>query len=354
MTNTLFGHLAMRFTSSPENLATEALSYIFNSSPAARESYASLMAHFQVNLPSGLKYETQGHSQHDPAIPDLVARDANGQEVLLGEAKFWAGLTENQPVTYIQRLQRTGGQVLIVFAPAARIPYLWGELERRCQAAGMSLEEQPSGNQEILHARILTGKYLMLMSWRVLLTNLHQTLLACGELAMAGNVVQLQGLCEQMDTTAFLPLQAEELTSQASRRYLQYSDLVDEVTEKLIAERYTSVKGLKATGKKDGYIRYMNIQNHGGSLGFNAQLWSKYRATPIWLGILSKEWKFDFDAKKKLASLEMEIPPRMFVEDNWIYVPIFLEPGLEKVELVAEMIKQIKDVFRLLKVDDIA
>ena len=352
MSNSLFGHLAMRFTSSPENLATEALSYIFNSSPAARESFANLLGHFQVNMTSDLKYETQGHSQHDPAIPDLVAMDANRQEVILGEAKFWAGLTEHQPVTYIHRLQKTGGQALIVFVPAARIPYVWGELEHRCQAAGIALEEQPSENQEILHARTSTNKILILMSWRVLLASLHQSLSTRGDLAMAGNVEQLQGLCEQMDTSAFLPLQAEELTSQASRRYLQYSDLVDEVTDILVRERIASVKGLRATARKDCYIRYMNIQNHGGSLAFNAQLWSNYRATPIWLGIVSREWQFDVDAKKKLAALEIEIPPRLFVEDNWIYVPILLESGLEKGELVAGMIKQIKEVIELLKIDD--
>ena len=154
MTNSLFGHLVMRFTTSPENLATEALSYIFNSSPVARESFSSLLAHFKVSLPSDLKYETQSHSAHDPAIPDLVARDSNGQEILLGEAKFWAGLTDNQPATYLQRLQRAEGQVLILFAPAARLNYFWAELLRRCQAAGIGLEDQPLGNQEILLAMV--------------------------------------------------------------------------------------------------------------------------------------------------------------------------------------------------------
>jgi len=349
MTDTLFGHLAVRFASSPENLATEALSYIFNTSPAARESFANLLAHFQVSLSPDLTYQTQSHSQHDPAIPDLVARDSNGQEILLGEAKFWAGLTDNQPVTYIQRLQQTGGQVLIIFAPAARLHYIWAELLRRCQAARIGLEGQPSGNQEILLTKVATGQLLMLMSWRVLLDNLHLSLVTRGELAMAGNVVQLQGLCEQMDTTAFLPLQAEELTSGISRRLLQYCDLVDEVTDKLISEHYISVQGLRATPTRSGYNRYMKIQNHGGSIGFNLSHWNNYRATPIWLGILSSNWKFDLEAKQKLVSLETENPPRLFIEGNNIFVPLFLEVGVEKSELVESIIKQIKDVFRLIE-----
>jgi hypothetical protein len=348
MANSIFGHLVMRFSSSPENLATEALCFILNGSPAARASFSHLLANLQIILPENLVFETQGHSSLDKTIPDLVARDTRGREILLGEAKFWAGLTDKQPVTYLRRLIESEGKLLIIFAPSMRFPTLWPELQYRCNHSGVPMEVLPTTNPEIHMAKSEPDQVLVLMSWRMLLDTLHHTLLSQGELDMAGNVVQLQGLCEQMDTTAFLPLQSEELTSLVSRRYLQYCDLVDEVTEKLVAERFASKRGYRATGTRISYIRYIHIRGHASSLEFNSSLWSKYRATPIWLGIQSNDWKFDAEAKSRLVSLETERPPRLFVEGKILYVPILLETGVEKSKLVELMILQIKDVFALL------
>ena len=39
--------------------------------------------------------------------PDLAGVDREGRECVLIEAKFWAGLTSNQPVAYLKRLPST-------------------------------------------------------------------------------------------------------------------------------------------------------------------------------------------------------------------------------------------------------
>lgn len=351
MTDSLFGHLALRFGSSPENLATEALSFILNKSQVARESFTNLLAHLQVLLPPNLKFDTQNRSEDDPAIPDLVGKDANGRAVLLGEAKFWAGLTDNQPVTYLQRLAQSNGILLIFFAPSMRFPTLWPELQRRCNYAGIQLDTLQTEFSEIRIAKTQQGQFLILMTWKILLNSIHHSLITQGEMDMAGNIIQLQGLCEQMDNLAFLPLQSEELTSNISRRFLQYCDLVDEVTEKLVSERFASISGFKATGTRSGYIRYMKINKRSISIEFNADLWTKYRATPLWLGIRSETWKYDPEAKNKLVRLETEEPSRLFREGDALYVPLFLDIGVEKDEVVKNIIKQIKDVFELLNVE---
>jgi hypothetical protein len=67
-------------------------------------------------LPEITSIKTQG-SGDDGGIPDLVAYDARGRSPLLGEAKFDAGLTDHQPVTYLARLPTDGGAVLLVIAP---------------------------------------------------------------------------------------------------------------------------------------------------------------------------------------------------------------------------------------------
>lgn len=350
MPQDLFAHLALQFSSSPENLATEGLSFILNASATARQAFSNLLAQVGVSLPAELKFATQSHSAKDTAIPDLLGITPNGQELLLGEAKFWAGLTQNQPVTYLQRLIQSNGRLLLFLAPAMRFPTLWPELQRRCAIGGLALQSLPSGSSEIEIARFgEQDQYLVLMSWRVLLDTLQQALLTQGDLDMAGNVAQLQSLCERMDTTAFLPLTAEELNNQVGRRYMQFCDLLDEVTNILVSSKYASRKGYKATGTRPGYIRYLHMQNHAVSFEVNMDLWSNCRATPIWLGIMSKDWRYDPRARESLVSLETETPPRLFRGDKIFYVPIFLGPGLEKDALVQSIIRQIKEIFALLK-----
>ena len=72
---------------------------------------------------------------HAMRIPDLVGNDDTDVTRLMLEAKFWAGLTDRQPVDYLRRLPE-GGMLLFV-APGSRLPSLWPELLRRCHDAGL-------------------------------------------------------------------------------------------------------------------------------------------------------------------------------------------------------------------------
>ena len=63
---------------------------------------------------------------------DLVAYDAGGSERVLIEAKFWAGLTDNQPNTYLARLLRAGEPAVLLFvAPEQRLVTVWTEIRGR-------------------------------------------------------------------------------------------------------------------------------------------------------------------------------------------------------------------------------
>ncbi len=103
MASSLFAHLALQFGSHPENLATEALGYVLQNSETARAAVRDLLRGFGSTIDDELTYATQSSGEHD-ARPDLVGRNATGAEPLLIEVKFWAGLTQNQPVAYLQRL----------------------------------------------------------------------------------------------------------------------------------------------------------------------------------------------------------------------------------------------------------
>jgi len=104
-TQSLFGTLATRFSTQPENLATEALLYILNASSTAERAFLGYVARAGVNLGDNLLFQTQSHGK-DKSIPDLVGVNADNEQALVIEAKFWAGLTDNQPITYLDRLPK--------------------------------------------------------------------------------------------------------------------------------------------------------------------------------------------------------------------------------------------------------
>ncbi len=259
MKESLFSHLVFRFSSSPENLATESLNFILNRSPITRSAFSDLFNHFSIEIPDTTKFDTQDKNQLDGAIPDLVGRNSVGEVVLYGEAKFWAGLTENQPVTYIKRLQNLNGKLLLIFAPAKRFTTLWPELLHRCDESQINFSEVISDIPEVKIVHLTGNQHLVLVSWRVILTTIHQALEVEGERNTLSDLTQLEGLCAQMDKSAFLPLQSEELTSNLSIRLVQYSEMVDEVAHRLIAENYASKSGLRAAANRFGYLQYLKV-----------------------------------------------------------------------------------------------
>jgi hypothetical protein len=86
----LFGHLASRLSTHPENLATEALALSINRSPAMREALRCLVGRTGIELPRLVRFRSQaGDDQGN--IPDLIGLDATGTERLLAGADATLG-----------------------------------------------------------------------------------------------------------------------------------------------------------------------------------------------------------------------------------------------------------------------
>ena len=108
---TLLGHLAFNFASHPENLATEALLFVLERSLEARRAMARLLGDCGIEVPESLSYRSQAGSD-DGSIPDLVGVDSEGRRPVIVEAKFWAGLTDNQPCGYLKQLPEAAPGIL--------------------------------------------------------------------------------------------------------------------------------------------------------------------------------------------------------------------------------------------------
>src|SRR6266487_248931 len=224
----LLAYLSSHFAPSEEDLATEALTFLFRTCPAAVTGLRAYVASLGVDLPADLVF----HSQvGDPQTgrPDLVATDEMGGERLIIEAKFWANLTDNQPGAYLTRLALARPSLLLVVAPQVRLATLWTDLLINFNSAPTwrTTGSAPTAPPAPSDIPPITGQYVLrlsnlhvlaLTSWRVVLDAVDERLIAAGEIARAADLAQLRTLTERMDQRAFIPLRAEDLDTRTGRQ----------------------------------------------------------------------------------------------------------------------------------------
>lgn len=268
MHSSILSHLVLRFAQHPENLATEALAYVLQSSQSAAASLSYLLRRICPDSGAEHLYFNAQHTTEDGGRPDLVGRDSTGHVRFFLEAKFWAGLMDRQPVGYLKQLPAPG--VLLFVAPERRLALLWQELEGRLERAGYELTTVDGAN---CYAVRTAGRTVALVSWRALLEQMHGSLEAAGDFAVASDLRQLMALCERMDAEAFVPLTPEELNPTIGKRVLQYCQLVDDVTDRLVARGASSVRS--ARHRRQGVVR--PLPSHG-------ELWDLPSLFPRWLG----------------------------------------------------------------------
>ncbi len=338
----LFAHLATRFAPRPENLATEALAYVLQRSPAARREMARILRGAQAEFEGDLTFRTQS-SGTEETRPDLAARTESGAEVALIEVKFWAGLTARQPVAYLNRLTDRG--TLLFVCPSAREDLLWREISRRCAEAKLDLKEQTTSG---LRVASMGSRSLALVSWRELLFALRKALEIGGERQLVEDIGQLEGLCARMDAEAFLPIAAEELTSHVYRRVLEFNAIVDSVTASLAETKLVDTSGLRATPGSGYYGRYLRLAGVDAFLACDIRKWMGHASTPLWITVYGTAWSASQPAlvADRLQALERERPGTVFgaPEHDFPSVALFVPTGVERDEVIAAVCKQLERV----------
>lgn len=330
----ILSHLASLFTPQTENLATEALAFVLGYSEAARGAVAELAIGLGALLPSDLTYATQA-TQEDGKRPDLAGKDGEGRVRLLVEAKFWAGLTDAQPCSYLRTLERPGDMLLFV-VPAMRIESAWDELLRRVSIDGPPMRGPTSSGDETRTVE-LEGPGLAVCSWRALLRAIANAAGARGDHRALADVAQLEALCEQMDSDAFLPLTSEELTSQAGRRVIQFGDLAQDVAVKLSTLQIASLKGLSRSVGNGWFGRCVRMKNHGCYVQYSGLHWARWGDSPLWIRVLGPDWKPSPTARDALA--RSGIP---FRDDagTGCWVPLRIPVGREREGVLASLVDQ--------------
>jgi hypothetical protein len=351
---TVFSHIVQRrLAQENENVATMALAFILDSNGAARSGFTKLLRGASPGLPP-LWFriqETDGDSR-----PDMWGHDGNGAAHVFVENKFWAGLTDNQPVTYLQKLARSGADTVLLFVvPHQREQTLWRELRHRISAAGIPAEAREPGPGVDFIATTSIGPTIALTSWDKLLAFLE--LETAQEPSARSDLLQLKALCAEANTDAFAPFAPAELSDQRTPLLvLQLNDLVQEATAAAFAEGVLHRGKLLPQANTTRTGRYASLfadESWGLWFGLHFGLWRKYGNTPLWLIFSTTAWGRAAEVKALLEPWAVASEHFVTSEpDGSCVVAVRVRTGEEKHQVIRSILDQLREIRGVLELSN--
>ena len=335
----LLGEIGLKFISQTENLATESLNFILKKSDLSKKGFVELLNLSDTEFKNSLNFSTQVYSNDDNSIPDLIGFDEMSKPRVIIEVKFWASLTKNQPVTYINRLPKDLKSCLYFLVPESRISNIYTEVLNKLNESGIEFK-RGSRNKIILGE----NNFIDFISWKQTISYLKKGNL---ESSVLSDIDQLEGLCESINMTSFHPISESDIDYLFAKRNIDFCNLVDEVIDFGKSKGLFDTKGLNKGAKKFIYHRYFKLGDINCRLSFNNNYWFNYSSTPIWLEVfgLNNDWN-DKNVYRKLKSqlnsLENQVPRKLYYDSsNPPRIPIFLKLNSSKELVLENMINQI-------------
>ena len=330
----ILAHLVNQFARSPEDVATEGLVKILRESALAGAAINGLLEAWGGTL-KAQDWKSQV-AANDGARTDVEGY-ANGQLVVILENKFWAGLTDNQPKTYLERLPEGG--ILIFVAPERRRESLKYELTERSKEESVSFEND--------RAMLKAGKLLIVTSWEVIINAIERKLgTVASEESLLSDCQQLKGMAEYFGKEGFLTFTTGELTGNTSRVVLQLIDVIDGAVNTLIS-RGASIKGYKTTATANGYTRYFDMSGLGCQLDLNFGLWKEYGRSPVWFRVAKISptgWIWDASLRAFMdnsARFAIENPKGM---NPGLWQTIRIKEGHTRNQVVDNIASQVEEI----------
>lgn len=298
----LLGQFYSRIKGSQEDIASEGLTYILQNSQVARDTLYTIIQNACGLQFDNLRFISQAIGEKKDR-PDISGFNTNNQEVLILEAKFWASLTSNQPVEYINHFE--SDSVLMFICPKLRVKTIFDECLRRITESGIEL----TANEKSNLISLPSNRFLLIKTWDEILLIIREALHNNNENQLVSDIDQVIGLCHTIDSTAFLPLQHEDFSPEIPRRIINYLDLIDGVIRALLNRKLVSTKNLRASATRTNYIRYFKTTDLAFALSVNFKLWATMADTPIWIVIKEitpkGNWVITEDFKRKLNELAL-------------------------------------------------
>ena len=337
----IFAHIALR-GNAPETAATQGLGHILNSFPEIAQAFVDIVGNWNEPLkfePGRIVVEEKVDGS---GRPDLTIHDRNGRVRLLVENKFWAGLTDAQPISYLNDLPEDIPATLLFIVPGKRLSPVWRVLKNRCQEGRIEITKERRSNN-VTAAQVRT-RVLAITDWAHVLAALEVAADGAGRTETKSDILQLRALANQMDAEAFLPLNAQEVTDQVlPRRLFDYIGLITEIANRLASEGTVTLR----QGTADyGMGRYLNIGEADLQpwLGIPIHVWSAAGSTPVWWWINRTGIFEDDDFWRKLPVLF----EGMHESDGGRFFPIRLKTGADRGVVVDDAVSQMRDVIQTL------
>ena len=339
MTANLLAHLIPRIVDKVEPAATQALAYLLNASTDIAQAFVDVVG--STGNATFTPGRIAAEKQHGNHFPDLTIRDTDGVVRILVENKFWAGLTDAQPVTYLEALPRNASSVLVFIVPHQRMYGLWGELRDKCTRNAVEFESE-STTDDISWARA-GQRTLAITSWKHVLETLAHAADTGGHLALRQDMVQLRGLTDHMNVGEFLPLREDEVTGEdVARRLINYSDLIEEIVGRLVTDGIADTKGLRPTHSYTSAGRYLRLHAKFGLwLGVDLTAWRNWGITPIWAEYNTDDSFSGVQGKIRQAKTLFGDAQET---DGQLYIPIRLTTGAERDRVIDDAVQQMRSI----------
>ena len=334
---TLFAHIAPRLTDRIEDVAVEALGHILSNSEAARSALEETVGLGGAIVGPIDRVQTQVTGE-ERARPDLVGFDDKGTKRVLIEAKFWAGLTPNQPNQYLKQLPRGRPAALLFVAPARRIPMLWSKLLLRAEERFRLADK--SGPKRLCSAKVDEGEHrLLLTSWAELLDRMETRAKLEGDSAAEADLLQLRGLTNRMDADVFVPWRSEDLGPEFPKRVLGLIALVEDAFNSGVADKFLETRGRGISARWEGYGRRIRIGSVGAWFGFILDGWAEHGNTPLWLLFSYNEYE-----RLREAGLAETQVVKWRTKDGRYCIPIPLPTGVEYDTVLDSVVASLKSI----------
>ena len=249
----LLSYIAVRHTVGLEDVATDALSFILNRSDSAKAALSEFLGDADGPLTIE-KVDTQFFLESSYSYPDMALKDTANNLMAFVEAKFWADLTHNQPVTYWEALPADRGAVLLFLVPQPRVDddYLWDELIGRLRSAGHELRPDDRGKSVISASEPNGLRRLILTSWDLLLERLEQRIKRDKDTQADFEMAELKGLAR-----------VATQGSNTDDPDAEFKWLFKDVVERLVESGWGNTDGLAAGGGYGYCSRYFRLGGAG-------------------------------------------------------------------------------------------
>jgi len=309
--SSLLGAIIGKFTNQFENVATEGLAHVLGSNEQLRQvllQYLNTKIDLTHYLQQDFEISTQFTDSNDSSIPDLALLFGSGK--LLVEVKFWAKLTKNQPLTYLQKLNKADGECLFFLVPKLRIPSLLNELiQKSALEIKGELIYETNGNVILLQ----DFAPIAVLAWEEILTVLMDQLDYTAVNTKA-DLAQLKQMIDKMLSPSFLPFEVGDFEFYAYRKHIQLIELIDASVD---ANPEMNTKNMSYGGGRNSFQRWFMVQDYYTcGLELHARYWEQY-GNPVWLVIYGSSWvnkrqiphpeMAAFEANLKSAKLSYEV-----------------------------------------------